>query len=56
MFKSKKQQPEKSGLLQIKKEVKIGKLIGVDRRTVSDYLIEQEKKNQEARKLKKGEK
>ena len=36
--------------------VKIGKLIGVDRRTVSDYLIEQEKKNQEARKLKKGEK
>mgnify|MGYP001338165496 FL=1 len=38
--------------------VKIGKLIGVDRRTVSDYLkaIEQEKKNHEARKLKKGEK
>ena len=36
--------------------VKIGKLIGVDRRTVSAYLIEQEKKNQEARKLKKGEK
>jgi len=36
--------------------VKIGKLIGVDRRTVSDYLIEQEKKKQEARKLRKGEK